>query len=462
MGTRGLWLTAFMAHGSLGGAVLAAESLSSLLTAWLPGQRWFAGGASVTDVDVLSEVVLAAGDPEFRHFLVRVASAGSVVDYQVPVGLRAALPPALRPALIGQVADGRFAYDALADPELTAILLHGIVAGKRSGPLRFTAEPSAAVDGLPGLPGVPLTADQSNSSVVFGDAAILKVLRRPLAGQHPDLEIPGVLSMLGSPIVAAPLGWIECADENGMTVLAILSTYFPGAASAWDLALANIAEGHDGFTAQASALGETTGRMHADLARGFGTDELSAEALAGMSAVLNADLDAAMSDVPELRPHEPALRSCYRALERMDGAVRVQRIHGDYHLGQVLAANDAWIVIDFEGEPAVQLARRTAMAPSLRDVAGMLRSFDYASRHPFMEGTCGDEAAPQWARAWARACQAAFCDGYASVSGADPRELSQLLNVFLMQKAVYEAVYESKYRPGWLSIPMSAIAEACR
>jgi maltokinase len=204
--------------------------------------------------------------------------------------------------------------------------------------------------------------------------------------------------------------------------------------------------------------------MHAQLAEEFGTEAISPTALASLVAVMNADLDAAMIAVPELRPYEANLRSCYRELERLGGALPGQRIHGDYHLGQVLAANGHWVVIDFEGEPAVPLARRLGFAPALRDVAGMLRSFDYASRQPFMDGTGQrhiDEATRMRAQSWARDCQDAFCDGYSGAGGSDLHETSHVLKAFLMQKAVYEAVYEARHRPGWINIPMSAIAEAC-
>ena len=159
--------------------MLTAESLTGLLMAWLPGQRWFAGGARITDVDFMSDVQLASGDPEFRHLMVRVWAGGTGVTYQVPVGLRADLPPELDAGMIGRVADGRSAYDALHDPELTRLLLLGIAAGQRTGPIRFMAEPGAVIGDR--LRGRLLSADQSNTGVVFGDQAILKVIRRPEA-----------------------------------------------------------------------------------------------------------------------------------------------------------------------------------------------------------------------------------------------------------------------------------------
>lgn len=442
--------------------MLAADSLTGLLLVWLPGQRWFAGGARITDVDLESDVQLASGDPEFRHLMVRAWAGETAVTYQVPVGLRADLPPELDPALIGRVADGRFAYDALHDPELTGLLLLRIAGGQRTGPIQFMAEPGAVISSS--LPGRLLPADQSNTNVVFGDQAILKVLRRPQGGRHPDVEIPAALTGRGSTIVPALLGWIEHPDSDEPTALALLSQYLPGATTGWDLATRNVTVGQAGFTAQARALGETTAIMHTQLVQEFGTEPLSPDALAALVAVMNADLDTAITVVPELRPHEARLRSCYRELGQLGGALPAQRIHGDYHLGQVLEADGHWVVIDFEGEPAVPLARRRAFAPALRDVAGMLRSFDYASRQPFMNDTVQgrtDEAVRKQAQSWAKNCQDAFCDGYTRAGGTDLRESSHLLTAFLMQKAVYEAVYEARHRPSWIQIPMSAVAEAC-
>lgn len=442
--------------------MLTAGSLSDLLMGWLPGQRWFAGGAPISDVHVTSDIQLASGDPEYRHLLVRARTGNTSAIYQVVIGLQAGLPPELDSALIGQVADGRLAYDALHDPELARLLVLGIAGGRRTGPIRFAAEPGAVIPDA--LPGRFLPADQSNSSVVFGDQAILKIIRRPHAGKHPDLEIPAALTARGSKIVPALLGWIEHTGDGEPTALATLSQYLPGATTGWDLATASVVAGQADFTGQARALGETSAVMHAQLAEAFGTEPFSIGKRAELVAMMNADLDTAMISVPALREYEASLRSCYAELEGPDGALPTQRIHGDYHLAQVLEASGSWVVIDFEGEPSVPLARRRAFAPALRDVAGMLRSFDYASRQPYMDGSAlqdPDELTRVRAHGWARDCQDVFCDGYSRASGTDLRETSHLLKAFLMQKAVYEVVYEARHRPGWINIPMSAIAEAC-
>jgi maltokinase len=455
-------LTYVVVNRNVASAVLLAGSLTELLMAWLPGQRWFAGGIRISDVDVMSDTQLAPGDPEYRHLLIRAWTGGTATIYQVAVGLRAGPPPVPDSAVIGQAADGRIAYDALHDPELTRLLLLGMADGRRTGPIRFAAQVGAVIPDSPRAR--LLSADSSNTSIVFGDQAILKILRRPHAGRHPDLEIPAALTRRGSKIVPALLGWIEHTGDDEPTLLAILSQYLPGATSGWDLATANVVAGQAAFTRQARALGEISSVMHAQLADEFGIVPLSAADLADLVAVMNADLDAAMIAVPGLRQYELNLRSCYAELSRLDKALPAQRIHGDYHLGQVLEASGRWVVIDFEGEPAVPLARRLAFAPALRDVAGMLRSFDYASRQPFMDGSVledPDGLTRVRAHSWAADCQEAFCDGYSEASGTDLREAAHILKAFLMQKAVYEAAYEARHRPSWINVPMSAIAEAC-
>ncbi|HYL69890.1 MAG TPA: hypothetical protein VEY89_01135, partial [Candidatus Dormibacteraeota bacterium] len=340
-------------------------------------------------------------------------------------------------------------------------------------PLRFGAEPGAVVDAVASPRALPPLA--SNTSVVFGDKAILKVLRRPFAGPHPDLEVPAALARNGSKLVAAPLGWIELAGcgqspvvqattavratESESSVLAILSVFFPGSADGWSLATASLHESDQSFAAQARLLGETTARMHAELAEAFGSSVLPSDVLRGQVDNLLTELSQAIRVVPELRELAPAVRDCYNSLTESGSQVTVQRIHGDYHLAQVLRIERGWVALDFEGEPSVPLARRRAFQPPLRDVAGMLRSFDYAARHASLHSP-DDRRLSGAPRAWAGSCQDAFCAGYADISGSDPRTSGPLLRALILQKAVYEAVYEARHRPGWLPIPLAAIAEA--
>ncbi len=461
-------------------------ALADLLSEWLPAQRWFAGsGSRVRQIEITSDVQLAAGDPELRHLMVDVLVGQERVSYQLLTGLRAELPPALAGASIGAMPDGRIAYDGAADPELTAVLLRGIVAQRSVGPLRFGTEPGAIVDGT--APGRTLPALASNTSVVFGEAAILKLLRRPFAGHHPDLEVPSALARNGSKLVAAPLGWIEMppigqpapaqASDAAPVVLAILSVFFPRSSDGWSLATASLRSAHQhgagqhgpipDFSAEARLLGEATARLHTELAGAFGTSALSRFALTDLIDTMATELSQATGVVPQLREHEAAIRACYAALAEPGTEVAVQRIHGDYHLAQVLSTDGGWIVLDFEGEPSVPLARRRAFAPALRDVAGMLRSFDYAARHEALRHP-DDKRLAEVASAWVSRCQDAFCSGYAQIMGSDPRtggqlrSRSPLLRALILSKAVYEAVYEARHRPDWLPIPLAAIAEASR
>ena len=138
--------------------------------------------------------------------------------------------------------------------------------------------------------------------------------------------------------------------------------------------------------------------------------------------------------------------------------LEVQRIHGDYHLGQVMRTHAGWVLLDFEGEPAVPLERRRAFFPALRDVAGMLRSLDYAARFQLV-GHENPEQARAAARDWARRNQAAFCAGYARAGGADPGKHGILVRALTLDKAVYEVMYEARNRPSWLPIPLGSIAD---
>jgi len=438
-------------------------SLTELLAEWLPAQRWFAGsGAIVRHVDVRSDVQLAPGDPELRHLVVAATVGAEIVIYQVPVGLTGELRPDLDRAAIGALSDGRIAYDAALDPELTAVLLEGIASERRAGPIRFRSEAGAAIN--PDVAGRTLPATASNTSVVFGDKAILKLLRRPSQGHHPDLEIPSALARSGSRLVPAPLGWIEmpgARDAGEATVLAILSEFLPQAIDGWSLAIADLESAAPDFTERAALLGQATAGLHAELATAFGSSPMPEAALAEMTEMMASELTEAVVAVPELTDYAQAIMACYAALADLTEPVAVQRIHGDYHLAQVLGTPEGWVILDFEGEPSASLTRRRAFAPPLRDVAGMLRSFDYVARHQVLAEP-DNERLRALAPDWVRRTQDAFCAGYGAEAGQDPRHSESLLRALLLQKAVYEAVYEARHRPGWLPIPLHAIAEAVR
>lgn len=478
-------------------------AIEDALATWLGNQRWFAGkGQGLRDLAIVADSELMSGDPELRHLIVAVSHATAVDYYQVLVGLRRELPSRLQHAAIGPAGDGRTAYDALHDAELTKLLLAGIADDAEIGSLGMHSLPGASFD--VGLDSLVLGGEQSNTSLVFGGESILKVFRRLSPGPNPDLEVTTALARLGSSQVAEPLGWIETRLEGVPTSLAILSRFLRLATDGWTLAATSVrdlyatvgeaaasstgsnpvlspgdnagsrarkdggssppgaqpsagAAGGD-FAGESRRLGIATAQVHADLAAAFGTDELGADAVRELTERMYRKLDLTVAAVPELAKHIDMISDAYGELAKLSGPFPVQRVHGDYHLGQVLRTENGWVVLDFEGEPATPLAQRRARSSALRDVAGMLRSFDYAARHQLI-GRAGQAALSDAARDWARRNASAFCVGYAEAGGLDPVANKVLLRALQLDKAVYEVLYEARHRPSWLPIPLDSLAE---
>jgi maltokinase len=452
-------------------------TFADTLAAWLPAQRWYSGsGSTMRDLAITADTRLAGGDPEFRHLVVTVSQNGEAARYQVLVGIRPHVPDHLHHAVIGPAGPGLTAYDALHDPALTQILLRGICGQRTLGPLRFVREPEADIDTQ--ADSLVMTAEQSNTSLTFGDAAILKVLRRLFPGQHPDLEMNLALARRRSAHVAEPFGWIETTIDGDPepTLLAILSRYLPTASDGWSLAVTSLRDLYSGdgvseagsirpeqaggdFAGEAFRLGMATAEVHADLAAEFGTGETRPGAYPDLAAQMTRKLDWARVEVPELNRYAAKLRGYYADLAQVGAALPVQRVHGDYHLGQVLRTPTGWVILDFEGEPVMPLVQRRARSVPLRDVAGMLRSFDYAARHQLVDRP--DSAAlREIGGEWVERSQAAFCKGYAEAGGMDPQANTALLRALMLDKAVYEVVYEARHRPAWLPIPLDSIAGA--
>jgi maltokinase len=442
-------------------------TFEDILATWLVKQRWFAGkGRTVHDLAVVSDTEVIPGDPGLRHLLVTVSHGATSDCYQLFVGMRARLPARLRHARIGTHAGLQY-YDGLHDSDLTRTLLDAIVANRTVGTLQFCRMPGAEIEA--GLDSLVLTGEQSNTSLVFGETAIFKVFRRVTAGPNPDLEVAVALAELGSSHIAEPFGWVETRIDGASAVLAILSQYLRAASDGWALAAISVRDlyategaragevGGD-FAGEAERLGAATAQVHRDLAAAFGSSELEAEAIRELAEQMFRRLDLATAEVPELARYADKVGDAYSHLAKLTDPVPAQRVHGDYHLGQVMRTQTGWVVLDFEGEPATPMAQRRARSSPLRDVAGMLRSFDYAARHQLIPNP---EAANLAARAtdWVRRNSDAFCAGYAAAGGLDPAENSVLLRAMLLDKAVYEVIYEARNRPTWLSIPLESIAE---
>ncbi|HSP39737.1 MAG TPA: aminoglycoside phosphotransferase [Frankiaceae bacterium] len=446
-------------------AVPDLSGLPGLLAVWLPAQRWFAGkGRELTAVEVEQAVALS---DSLVHLLIRVRYADGDDCYQVPMTSYPEPEPGLDQRRSGDAgsigsAHGRHWYDALHDASGTATLLELLRTNASTGGLSATSTQQ-----LEQLAGMPVGVEQSNTSIVYGDAYILKVFRRISPGTNPDLEVTRALAEAGSPHVAAPLGWIEGELDGEPTTFAVLQEFLRSGSEGWRLALASVrdlyAEGDlhadevgGDFAGESERLGAATAAVHLALAQTLPARTAGADELAAESARMIERLEEALATVEQLRPFERGLRAAFDRLGNRDDGLHVQRIHGDYHLGQVLRIDSGWVLLDFEGEPARPLAERRAPASPLRDVAGMLRSYDYAARYLLLDRHDAATLAYR-AEEWAERNRTAFCDGYTAALGADPRDEDVVLRAFELDKAVYEVMYEARHRPSWLTIPLSAI-----
>jgi maltokinase len=459
--------------------ISAAELLAKIadaLATWLPEQRWFAGkGRPVHAVIPVRATDLAGADPRLVHAVVEVDQGEQPRDrYQLLLGVRSDLPETLGHAWVAACGD-QAVYQAVDDPELTVVLLDLMAQGTEVEGLRFATEPGVTLDTA--QRSRPVGAEQSNTSLVYGQTYILKLFRKLAAGSNPDLELHRALAAVGCPHIAAPLGSIEGELQGTPVTYGMLTEYLRSAADGWAMATASVrdllaesllTEGAPGrvehthpadvggdFASEAHRLGHAVATVHADLATALGSSPAPAGYLDAVAEGMHHRLYGVLGQVPELALHEDALRAAFDAVRGLDGPVPVQRVHGDLHLGQVLRSVTGWVLIDFEGEPMAPLAARSIPTSTLRDVAGMLRSFDYAANYLPLGDADPDQRAAV-TLAWTTRNQDAFCDGYAHAA-PDPRKHAVLLRAFELDKAIYEVNYEHHHRPHWLPIPLTAI-----
>jgi maltokinase len=432
-----------------------AEDLGDTLLRWLVGQRFFrTKGHAPTSATTVRSSVLIEGDPALVHAMVSIDGGD---PYQLLFGLHNDVPDHLAHAVIGRL-DGRAVYDAAQDPDLMAALLDLLLSRDSVEGLRFQAYEPVESGGRPRQLGV----EQSNTSLVFGQS-ILKLYRQPEPGGSRDVDLHRALA--GNSHIATPLGVLTDERSSPPVVLAFLQRFLPDAVEGWAMATASVrdllAEGDlhadevgGDFAGEAGRLGTAVAQVHAALAAATGKQTVGPAGLTAEVDAMHARLDVVLSEVPALAAEEATLRAAFEDVRALTNPVAIHQIHGDLHLGQVLRTTTGWILIDFEGEPGATPAMRAIPRSPLRDVAGMLRSFDYAAFHLLP----GDDDRQRAARAteWSDRNREAFCAGYAEV-GEDPREQQVLLRALELDKAVYEVRYEHHNRPDWAAIPLAAI-----
>jgi maltokinase len=459
---------------------------AELVAAYFRRRRWFAGKGrdfAVTHVHALpwfDTDLVGTQDPGSRIEVVTVEFAdGSLDTYQFPVSYRRTADPELEHALVGftvlpEVGEVA-AYDAVFDKEAMSQLYQGfqrVVGGGPAGDeltytcVEGTSLPAESVSTV-------MSAEQSNTSIVFGEGAILKLFRRISPGSNPDIEIHEALTRAGCEQVAALLGWLHGTWQtpDGTEVsgdLGMLQTFLRTATDGWDLALASLRDlfveedlhpgevGGD-FAGESERLGEAVALVHTRLATLFPTRTGGRDYLESLADTMTGRLDEAVEAVPALERHRDALSRRFEALRQLDEPVSLQRVHGDLHLGQTLRTVKGWKLLDFEGEPAKSIAERSGLSSPLRDVAGMLRSFDYAAGAT-LQGFGENPQLIYRGFEWSGHNRSAFLRGYAAIAGVQLSSSSRLLSAFEADKAIYEAVYETRNRPSWVDIPLRAIA----
>ncbi|MFF5212348.1 phosphotransferase [Streptosporangium sp. NPDC000396] len=431
--------------------------LTELLAGWITHQRWFAGkGRPIDELGVESDVELSPG---LRHLIISVRQAGARDRYQLLLGTNEDPSGRLNHARIGPGY-----YDAAHDPDLTGTLLAGMAEDRDTGPLRFRHVEGAEID--TSLRSLVLGAEQSNTSLVYGETYICKLFRRLIPGVNPELEIVAALARQGTHHIAQPYGWIETDLDGEPTTLAMTQEFLATANDGWALALTSVRDlyaslessasdaGGD-FSSESYRLGVATAELHHELATAFPTEVIESQEVKRMVEEFRRRLAVSVDQVPALGEYAQVADEAYQRVSDVAREMPVQRVHGDYHLGQVMRTTTDWVVLDFEGEPGQPLAERRALASPLRDVAGMLRSFDYAARHLLADHPEADSLRPRAAE-WAELNRSSFLAGYSAGGGHLRPEDAVLLRALELDKAAYEVAYEARNRPTWLPIPMAA------
>ncbi|MGH2693531.1 MAG: maltokinase N-terminal cap-like domain-containing protein [Actinomycetota bacterium] len=450
----------------------------------LPNRRWFGGkGRSIAAVEVLDHVAIEETDPSLVVAVARVDYAdGGAELYHLPL-------------LVGADGATRDAFDDVSRLSVIGELMaHGATIAGRDGSFHFGG-PGLDPLSPPGKGGVrAVGAEQSNTSLVLDDDVFVKFFRRVAVGQNPDLELNRLLTNEGFEFVPPHVGEIvyERADEEGSSIdLAFAQRFVADGVEGWKDTLANLRrlydavgdapiedgsiEEHAGRTLTAlEELGDVTASLHVLLSREeleveFAPEPAEHSDLKSWGESARDSLHRLVArGVKEIEEVATAIESRIDLLEELPDAGLKTRIHGDYHLGQVMRVPRGWLIIDFEGEPARALEERRAKHSPLKDAAGMVRSFAYAATAALFERASPGEPEwtrlEPWGRAWEETARERFLAAYLRTSHegsflpADRDAINALLDFFEIDKALYEIGYELSHRPEWVRVPLHGIS----
>ena len=466
----------------------------AVLEDYLVRTRWFAGKGRPFRVTQMRQIAeLAASDvadtsePTVEILLLTVEYSdpeGGSEIYQVPLASYDEYVEQIGHAFVGAVeheGGPKYVFDAVHDRKAMALWLGAFVAAEVGGEagigdLRFRRVPGGeALD--PALRASPLSGEQSNSSVRFDDIAIMKIFRKVSPGVNPDIEIHAELTRGAAESIADLYGWVEIDLDGEVMQLAMLQEFLRTASDGFELATGSVrtlladptqsvADSGGDFAGEATRLGQALAQVHEMLRDRFPSERRGPEATANLARTMNERLDHALGVVPELEVQAERVRAAYAAVAALDG-IDVQRVHGDLHLGQTLRTSHGWRIVDFEGEPGRPFLERALPDSPWRDVAGMLRSFDYAPGVVQLSRTVAGEVEEEEERLrarrgeeWSHRARMHFLEAYSEAIGAPRLDDAhrRLLDAYVADKAVYEAVYEKRNRPTWVRIPLAALA----
>ncbi|MDO5618055.1 1,4-alpha-glucan branching protein GlgB [Kocuria sp.] len=465
------------------------RDLEQLLQQWLPGRRWFPfeASAGAPQVRIVARVPVELHNDDAQTaaiYLVQAVVGQRSELVQIPLVFSDQADPQDIGKLPGEAA-APYVQEAVGHAGFLDAVLRVLHAGAQIKAAGSTLTGSSnhslnAVSGVKDAEQVQvISAEQSNTSVIVrpvepGESAIiLKFFRVISAGTNPDVEVGRELTELGCSVVPHTWAWAdltwpqetgessEPSSAQAVTAAAkatgqivVVTELVDGAADAWAQAVDAAATRRD-FTAEARELGRATARMHRDLVSAFGEQTADEARRRRLLAAITKRIEWAGKELsPALDQHAEELEDVVTQLEQVDHLPPLQRIHGDYHLGQVLhGADGAYRILDFEGEPLRPINERVVADLALRDVVGMLRSLDYAAA--FGHKNSGADTTE-----WGEQAGAAFLEGWSGVSHQPVDRQDPVFRALWLDKALYEVVYETRNRPDWVDVPMAAVEDA--